>query len=784
MLEVTEKSVEDASAATPRGDEPGSPAHVSRWRLLLPDALWMTATAGLALGVAVWLLELWRANLRVPWMAVNGDMFPVLTQIKGMLEHGWVWTNPSIGAPDGMQWYDAPVGFGDTLHFTIMKAMGVVSSDPVAVMNAFYLLGFPLAAATAFGVMRALGLGRGPAMLGGVLFAVLPFHWVRGEAHLTLSSYYAVPLGAWLVFGAAGLHPLFTRRDGDERRIRGWLTGRTVATLVICVVVAIATLYWALFALVILTIVGLVMFAARRRVGELVQTGVVIVLVFGVAVLQQLPAIIYALQHGRNLAAGTRVPQESELYGLKLASMVLPRFDHRVDALAAIGQKYVNTTPSPSEGFSASLGLLMTVGLFGSVLALLVYGLRRTDASRTVKMLVASGVASLLTFLMATIGGGSAVFSYMVSPQIRGWNRISVFIAFFAVVALAALLTALGRRLADRRGRTGTAVFGIGLAVLGVIGVLDQTTPANTPQYPGMVAMWRNDQRFADAITAVMPKGSKILELPYAPFPESPPVNDMADYDLLRPYVHDRKGLQWSYGDIKGRPEDWVDDASRLPARTMLDAAVAAGFRGVYIDRFGYKDRGVRILRELERMTGEQPLNSADGRFAFVSLIDYARTLEAATTPAARAAAGAALTHPVTPQAGEGFHDPEIPAPGTTFWWGEQTATLELLNRDDRTRRVALRLQVTGAGPPGRRTRIRISAPGAVTRTIVADGNERSTYRALVTVPADGTADVRFEADGPRGESTPADDRVRYLRMYDPTVTDPDLARFARETQR
>ena len=57
-----------------------------------------------------------------------------------------------------------------------------------------------------------------------------------------------------------------------------------------------------------------------------------------------------------------------------------------------------------------------------------------------------ASAATVIAFLLATVGGISTLINYWVTPQLRAWNRISVFIAFFSFVAVALLLDRLGRR--------------------------------------------------------------------------------------------------------------------------------------------------------------------------------------------------------------------------------------------------------------------------------------------------------------------------------------------------
>src|SRR2546430_743942 len=63
-------------------------------------------------------------------------------------------------------------------------------------------------------VLRWLGVSRAVAAVLAVLYAFLPSHFFRGEVHLLLSGYYAVPLGVVLAVMATRGEALFGRRPG------------------------------------------------------------------------------------------------------------------------------------------------------------------------------------------------------------------------------------------------------------------------------------------------------------------------------------------------------------------------------------------------------------------------------------------------------------------------------------------------------------------------------------------------------------------------------------------
>src|SRR3979409_1261062 len=86
------------------------------------------AGAALSIVAAVWLLELWRADLRVPF-DYSGDALFFALGTKTPLEQGWFWTNPNVGAPGGFDLYDFPVVAGDSFHLLMFKLLSVFSSD-------------------------------------------------------------------------------------------------------------------------------------------------------------------------------------------------------------------------------------------------------------------------------------------------------------------------------------------------------------------------------------------------------------------------------------------------------------------------------------------------------------------------------------------------------------------------------------------------------------------------------------------------------------------------------
>jgi phosphoglycerol transferase len=578
-------------------------------------------TAALALVSAALVLEVWNAMLDVPWV-YSGDGNQYGMFVKGILDHGWHLTNPNLGAPHGQQLYDFPIASGENIQALMVKLLGLAVSDWATAMNLYFLLTFPLAALTSYAVLRRLGSGAGPAVVCSTLFALLPYHFARGERELFISGYFAVPLGAYLVLSIFADEPLLARRAGTGHRLLAYASRRSLLTVGLCLttVLASGSFYYAAFTILLVGSAAVLMLLVRRSRRAFVS-GAIVVALLGAGVLANLaPTLAYRFEHGPNELVRTRGVNESEIFALKLTQLLLPIEDHRVGALAERSARYAESTPFGHLGRPVHLGFVASVG-FVWLLVVAIAGAASAGAGwRPGAPYRHAAVAGVLAFLIGTVGGVSALIAATVTPQFRAWNRISIFIAFFALLAVALALTELGRRW--RHGGRRLAFAGVLTATL-VVGVLDQTSSAHVPPYETIQREYASDARFVHAIEARLSQGADVLQLPYVPFPEAGRSGPMGDYDLVRPYFHSRD-LRWSFGSEKGRPQDWLAPLATKRVDDVLSAAVAAGFEGLYIDRLGYSDRGGAIEADVSRaLDGAQPLVSANRRLAFFDLRGY-----------------------------------------------------------------------------------------------------------------------------------------------------------------
>jgi phosphoglycerol transferase len=297
---------------------------------------------------------------------------------------------------------------------------------------------------------------------------------------------------------------------------------------------------------------------------------------------------------------------ETEVYGLKIAQLLLPVDSHRWPVLARVKQRYNDpSTPCLNENAAATLGVVGSAGF------LLLLGRMALGRRGRGSWLDGLAILTLSGLLLATVGGFGSLFSLLVSPLIRTPNRISIYLAFFALTAVGLVLTRVAGRVSSPLGRS---AWYAALALLLAVGIVDQTPRFATPPYAKLEEAYRHDEAYVHRLETILPAGAMIFQLPYVPYVEHSPVHEMVSYGHLQGYLHSQS-LRWSYGAMQGREGDrWQKAVAALPPAELIRELTMAGFAALWIDRRGYPDHGQALETRLGELLGAAPVVSEDGQ--------------------------------------------------------------------------------------------------------------------------------------------------------------------------
>ncbi len=333
----------------PFADQP-VPADLDRRPRLWERLAWYAGAFLLTSILTVLGLRLDKADLKAPFY-YDLDSLLILPMVKATVERGpgGHWRNERLGAPGIMELHDFPVI--DHLHFALIWLLSKVFSNVVLVYNLYFLLTFPLTTLTAMIVSRHLGLSLPAAAVGGLLYAFLPFHYQRWENHYFLAAYWMVPLSLLPAFAICRGNFPFFRRLPDGTYTRHLLSWRSLGYVVLGAAVASAGAYYAFFACALIAFAGLYGWAGFRTWRAVAAASGVVAVIFGAGIANHFPSFRYQWEYGRNPVT-ERGPEEADIYGLKVAHLVLPIPDHNLRVLAHIREKYF-VPNRPCEGENA-----------------------------------------------------------------------------------------------------------------------------------------------------------------------------------------------------------------------------------------------------------------------------------------------------------------------------------------------------------------------------------------------------------------------------------------------
>lgn len=548
-----------------------------------------------------------------------GDLLAAYS-MTSMWSNGNPLGDTSLGYPTGMHLPYFPTA--DTLPNLLAALFSQFTVEPFLPLNLVFAVSFPMTAVAALWVLKLTGT-RGPlAVVGALGLTAIPYHWLRVE-HIYLSTMYSAVLGVGLALlvgtGAAS-------RAVRTRDLKALLTMAAVAVLV-----GTGGIYYACFAIMLIAVAALYRAFLRDSWPDVLLSlipALATVAALGAALL---PGAIWSRAHPAIGEVATRAPVESVEYSGALTFAVLPgptsdlpgtgfitRFvEDAYQQGRVIDTSGVLWNANSGSFFTAALLLAAFVGALVAARRGVLHPVTTSRPNDVSLGLALSLMATTLLFFVPW--GANYLFALVVTPQLRGWDRLIPVLFTLVLVVTAVIWRTL---VARAMGWRAWAVAALGLVVI----VGDSVTP-----YRAVFDEWstnglaerQHGLAYAEQLNAAIPGSCGVLQLPYVPFPEVPPVEALSAYGHALPALTNPE-KSWSFGAVKDTQDSrWVEALGDDVSAADVAALKEAGFCAIHVDWRGYVEpRASELAAHLEGEFGAPVAVGHDGHWSAFALAE------------------------------------------------------------------------------------------------------------------------------------------------------------------
>lgn len=555
--------------------------------------LTMLVLAGVCMVYRVWTFDVVNTPL-----SYAQDGIGTLVGEKVIIEEGgWGTVCSRLGAPYGQNTNDYTTA--TILPILLMKLGAFFTDNWVWGLNLGYFIGYFITAWISYYILKKLKISWIYAITLSVLYTFLPYHMLRGTEHFALAFYALVPVAIYYVIEFMGTED----EEWDKR-------GKYIEFFLWMVLIGLSGIYYSFFSCFLFGVAILYNIVQKNGKKNIIRCFLGILGIVAGVLSASIPNFVYVLQNGKNAESVYRLSSEIAVYALRIPQLILPITEHRIPVLAKIKDKY-NASFTVNENDSASLGIIFTIG-FIILCVVLVMDYKKSKRNQMLKKLAVLNIGMVL---YASVGGFIEIQA-IVFNLIRCSNRISVFIAFVCCIATGYVIDGISEQVGLEKKKW--KMFAVSLLVMG-IGILDQTKISYADDGQ-ILAQMENEREFIQNIETLEKENTMIFQLPNVVYPEQGMKERMGDYSHFIGYLYSDT-LKWSYGTMKGREGSrLLEEISSKDTGEMIRSMKEAGFGGIYIDRWGYKEEKIeRLEKEIEKEIGFPSIEDRTGRYVYYS---------------------------------------------------------------------------------------------------------------------------------------------------------------------
>jgi hypothetical protein len=730
-------------------------------RKVLKNSLISNLLTSLCLVVVGTGLAMWRRGVNfksLELIQMHGDGLSVYAMAKGFSQTPWSAWNHHLGYPNGLSIVGQP-GL-NWVHILSLWLTVFIVHQPIVAVNLLYFLGFGLAASSSWIVLRYFKVRHSLSIVFAFAFAFIPEHWQR-QSHLFLSLYWTIPISCFYI--------LQINNGGVARYFRDDLTARQRLLRILTLGMLIEFLveqgvYYAFFTFLLAFLVFLFRNLDYRSWNREVRVTISTLLSHGFLLALSLEVETkLALWSGTNLSAFARSPFESLLYGGLLPQLVYPwagsslyRISNSAEQLpSTLSRLYV---PGNENLYWQGLipGLCVALLLLSIVFLL---GNRRVSKDlKAIEPNVQIALTAFVIGLLFYVSGGLGFLLSLINPQIRAWNRLSFFLSFFAIFAVACFVSQKIDRSKKIFGYRPSATSFVVAAGLAIVFTLDSLPSGLHLDLTAYRSQTQELQRWIKSVEVQTGGHCPVLEIPVTKYPEVPPTLGLADYEQFLPYL-ESSDLSFTYGSMKmSKLSAWQQKIPSQIDINYLNEVSANGFCSIAWDALGLSDAELLGLRKLAQSLGLIVIESESHRWGSINIQALRAKLSAVQQKNYQLAL---LDAPEFALQG-GLSSLEQDTNGKFAWAISHTVNYLVSNPGSTQVEIPISFKVS-ASPKGQSRNISITW-GNQRKTVVIDSLHPANINLRLSLKPKGQLDLKIESDG-GPDVVPGDPRHFYFRL-------------------
>lgn len=562
--------------------------------------------------------RLWLYDLKVPFV-YEGDALGIQTYIKCWID-GEKWSATTLGgAPfTNNRWtalMDGPI-------FLIpMYVLARVTKCVGYTINFTFIFTYFLSAVCTYYFLRKNRVSRLLSVLGGVVYAFIPGHYLRNISHLMVGSVFLIPLFVQSTIELA--QGLMCKEEYVEKKRLSFgqlfcsMDKNVFKATLNIFLISMSTLYYGFFSLLLIVFASIYAAVKTGKARQLFYGFFLILQNFIFIVALYIPQLAQDVSDKVSTTYVSRYTYDLDAYGLKIAQLILPIQGHRIAAFRHLKELYDNAYGFSETSWS-SLGLIMSIGLIVSMLFII---LPHKDNDQ-VRLL---GSFNLFMILVGTIGGGASIIG-LFFYSIRCYNRLSYFIGAYSLLGSMILFDKLVCGV-NQKYKNLVVVLLIGICFLGVLDEVPAQKYRQTSPNQNNTASYYEDELFVNQIESYEGTGAMIMLFPLNSSLlggcESSTEGGYLGYRQARMPLHAHTS-RWNIGmglEMGGIGDQWMASVNDMQFTDQLKMLVAAGYDGIVLYSDGYDEEKYETMKNnLEKYIGNPVCTSTDGKWKYYSL--------------------------------------------------------------------------------------------------------------------------------------------------------------------